>query len=74
MTTQERMALLPQGQHTTVQQQYRKCGKAGCKTCRTGKGHGPYYYGYTRIDGKLHSHYIGKQLPQQQKKEGTAYA
>ena len=41
-------------------QQYRKCGKAGCK-CATGEGHGPYWYSY---DGSSAAKYVGSQLPE----------
>ena len=27
------------------------------------KGHGPYWYGYWKTDGKLHKRYFGKNLP-----------
>jgi len=32
------------------------CGKPGCNSCP----HGAYYYGYVRINGKLHKIYLGK--------------
>jgi len=41
-------------------QQYRKCGKPGCK-CNTGEGHGPYWYGY---DGSSAAKYVGIKLPE----------
>jgi hypothetical protein len=44
----------------TLQLEYVRCGKERCKTCNAGKGHGPYWYGYARIGGKVKSHYIGK--------------
>jgi len=48
----------------TYRQEYRRCGKSSCTRCRDGRGHGPYWYGYTRDGtGKLHSHYFGKQDP-----------
>jgi hypothetical protein len=37
-----------------------KCGKARCKKCERGEGHGPYWYLYVRRNGKLISRYIGK--------------
>jgi DnaJ-domain-containing protein 1 len=46
----------------TYEQEYIRCGKAKCH-CRTGKGHGPYWYAYEKIKGKLHKKYIGKKLP-----------
>jgi|ERR1044072_2075686 hypothetical protein len=39
--------------------QYRKCGKARCK-CNVGAPHGPYFYYFYRIDGKLRKSYIRK--------------
>ncbi len=57
------MAQLPADQHITYQLQYRKCGKSSCKTCREGKGHGPYWYAYWREGSRLRSGYIGKTPP-----------
>jgi hypothetical protein len=49
----------------TYQLQHRRCGKAHCRTCREGPGHGPYWYAYWRgSDGKLRSRYVGKVLPE----------
>ena|SRR2546429_1039767 len=39
-----------------------RCGKEKCK-CARGKLHGPYWYSYTRVKGKVTSQYIGKNLP-----------
>jgi hypothetical protein len=39
-----------------------RCGKEKCK-CTRGKLHGPYWYSYTRVKGKVISQYIGKSLP-----------
>lgn len=39
-----------------------RCGKDNCK-CARGKLHGPYWYGYSRVDDKVTSQYIGKNLP-----------
>lgn len=44
----------------TYRQQFRKCGKAGCK-CNTGEGHGPYWYSY---DGNSAAGYVGINLPE----------
>ena len=57
------MAQVPTGYHITYQQQYQKCGKPSCKTCRESKGHGPYWYAYWHESGKLRSTYVGKTLP-----------
>jgi hypothetical protein len=42
----------------TYRQEYIRCGK-GCKGCP----HGPYWYSYERIAGKLKKRYIGKNAP-----------
>ena len=57
------MTQLPADQHITYQLQYRKCGKPTCSTCKTGTGHGPYWYAYWRDGTKLRSGYIGKVQP-----------
>jgi len=54
------MALPPKDKHITYQLQYRKCGKPNCSTCRTGRGHGPYWYAYWYEGTHLRSTYIGK--------------
>jgi len=56
---------LPKGVHITYQQQYRKCGKDTCGTCKRGPGHGMYWYAYFRKPGqkKLSSVYLGKDDP-----------
>jgi hypothetical protein len=58
------MPKLPSDQHITYQLQYRKCGKPTCSTCKTGMGHGPYWYAYWREGAKLRSGYIGKTQPE----------
>jgi hypothetical protein len=40
-------------------QQFRKCGKAGCK-CSAGALHGPYFFFFYRENGKLKKSYIRK--------------
>jgi len=53
-----------QGSRPTYQLQHRRCGKAYCRTCREGPGHGPYWYSFSRgSDGRLRSRYVGKVLP-----------
>lgn len=39
------------------------CGKAACKKC-SGRHykHGPYWYAYSKVNGKVRSIYIGKTL------------
>lgn len=39
-----------------------RCGKEKCK-CARGEPHGPYWYSYTRVGGRVKSQYIGKRLP-----------
>ena len=58
------MSKLPTDQHITYQLQYRKCGKPTCGTCKSGIGHGPYWYAYWREGSKLRSGYIGKTRPE----------
>lgn len=53
-------ALPTDGRHVTYQCQPRKCGKPGCKICCNGKGHGPYWYGFWRENGRLVSAYVGR--------------
>lgn len=43
--------------------QWVKCGKATCRCAKGGKLHGPYWYLYTKKNGKTHCKYIGKKLP-----------
>jgi len=44
----------------TYQLEKVKCGKPNCEKCP----HGPYWYGYKRVNGKLKSFYVGKELPE----------
>lgn len=46
----------------TYRQESVRCGKENCK-CVRGKLHGPYWYSYTRVKGKVTSQYVGKNLP-----------
>jgi|SRR5215213_872168 len=39
-----------------------RCGKENCK-CARGKLHGPYWYSYERVEGRIKSKYVGKRLP-----------
>jgi hypothetical protein len=41
-----------------------RCGKEKCK-CARGQLHGPYWYSYMRIEGRVKSKYIGKKLPRE---------
>jgi hypothetical protein len=45
-----------------------RCGKEKCK-CTRGKLHGPYWYSYARVKGKVKSQYVGKKLPRAVEKE-----
>lgn len=45
----------------TYYQQYRKCGKDGCK-CNHGEPHGPYWYKRSLNANRIH--YVGKDLPE----------
>lgn len=57
------MTTLPtDGRSITYQLQYRKCGNPACH-CRTGKGHGPYWYAYWHEGKKQYGKYIGKNAP-----------
>lgn len=47
----------------TYRQQVSYCGKASCKRCCTGTGHGPYWYAYRVVDGRTVRTYVGKSLP-----------
>jgi len=61
--TQEAVPL-PLPKTATYRQEHVRCGKAACTRCRTGPGHGPYYYAYWREHGQLHKRYLGKTLPE----------
>lgn len=39
-----------------------RCGKNTCRCSTEGKLHGPYWYSYQRVNGKLKSRYVGKIL------------
>ncbi len=54
---------LPADRHITYQLQRRTCGKASCRPCQNGQGHGPYWYAYWREGSRLRSGYIGKTRP-----------
>jgi hypothetical protein len=45
-----------------------RCGKGKCK-CARGKLHGPYWYSYVRVKGRVKSQYVGKKLPREVEKE-----
>ena len=45
----------------TYYQEYRKCGKANCRVCRNGRGHGPYWYSRDLLGRRR---YVGRLLPE----------
>ncbi len=49
--------VLPKILSGSAHQQFKKCGKQNCK-CIRGQLHGPYYYRFARIDGKLRKRYL----------------
>jgi DNA-binding SARP family transcriptional activator len=51
------------GGHVSYQQRYVRCGKAGCRRCADGLGHGPYWYSSRREGARVRTRYIGKTLP-----------
>lgn len=51
------------GNSITYRQQHSFCSKPGCRKCRDGVGHGPYWYAYQVIQGRTVRTYIGKTLP-----------
>jgi hypothetical protein len=40
--------------------EYRRCGDKSCRTCREGRGHGPYLYAVWREGKKVKRKYLGK--------------
>ena len=47
----------------TYRQHAKFCGKASCRKCREGIGHGPYWFAYQFRGGRTVQTYIGKHLP-----------
>ena len=43
--------------------EYRRCGSTSCRTCRQGRGHGPYLYAVWREGTKVKRKYLGKANP-----------
>ena len=52
-----------EGNKITYHQQVSFCGKARCRRCREGIGHGPYWYAYQTVNGRTVRTYIGKDAP-----------
>lgn len=48
---------LPKMLKGSVHAQWVRCGKPNCR-CRDGELHGPYYYHFYRVDGRLHKRYV----------------
>lgn len=44
----------------TVREEWKKCGKPGCRCSIEGELHGPYIYEYWKEDGRTRSRYVGK--------------
>jgi predicted ATPase/DNA-binding SARP family transcriptional activator len=54
----------PADARITYSRQYRRCRKAGCSRCSGDQpGHGPYWFAYWREAGRVHSRYVGKNIP-----------
>lgn len=45
----------------TLRLEFVRCGKDNCH-CARDRGHGPYWYAYSRSRGRVVSEYIGKSL------------
>lgn len=58
--------------NVTYRQQYSFCSKSGCRKCREGIGHGPYWYAYQVVKGRTVRTYIGKTLPAEVQAEQAA--
>ena len=52
------------GENKTYRLESVRCGKEKCK-CTRGGLHGPYWYSYARVKGRIKSQYIGKKLPRE---------
>jgi DNA-binding SARP family transcriptional activator len=50
-------------ENVAYHQQVSYCGKARCRKCREGIGHGPYWYAYRTENGRTIRTYIGKNPP-----------
>ncbi len=54
----------PSNATVTYRQEYRRCGKQDCPSCRPGlAGHGPYWYARWQEGGRTRSRYLGRQAP-----------
>lgn len=50
------------GNRVTYQRELVRCGKPNCKGCKSGGGHGPYWYAYWSEFNRTRQIYIGKKL------------
>jgi hypothetical protein len=50
------------GENVTYRLEGVRCGKDKCK-CARDELHGPYWYSYARVGGKVKSQYVGRKLP-----------
>ena len=58
-TPEQRKDGFTEKRQVSIQLHYNKCGKPRCKTCRTGRGHGPYAYAYWTENGVQCKQYLG---------------
>jgi hypothetical protein len=49
--------------HILYRQEFIRCGKATCKKCVAGPSHGPYWYSFQTVNGKVRKKYLGKNAP-----------
>jgi hypothetical protein len=56
----------------SVISEFKKCGKPNCK-CQRGELHGPYYYRFYRVEGKLRREYVSKSRLQGVNEQIKAY-
>jgi len=57
----------------TYKLRYTKCGKRGCNVCSDGPAHGPYWYGYEHVGGRVRTKYFGKLPPGAEFAKQTSY-
>jgi hypothetical protein len=55
-------AAIPTDRIITYQLQYRKCATRSCTHCRSGRGHGPYWYAYWREGTRMRLRYIPRRF------------
>ncbi len=52
---------LPKTLPGAVCEQWRTCGKKRCR-CANGQPHGPYYYRFFRVNGRLRKEYVPRHV------------